>query len=596
MAWQTIGTTEVKQTSTVLGYVYLQYDDSSSGSNWNVRLITGARSGYSFNVRFDNVTVDGNNQGSKSNVTQNSVTVWSGSLSGGRGISGSWSCPWNTGTKSYTISGTLPSKGTAPSGPFITYNSSTWNSVTFTTGVTNTGGLALQNHAIVITGSSNGDAVNYTTFDNAPRWEWMYDGTMNASHQFVATQATSGQNFSNPITMKGLLNYKLGCWIENTIGSTWKIDGNLRYLPPSPLQSIAYTQTQNSTNVTVNITITGGTSANNYSDSVTTYYRYSTNGGSSYTGWTSAGTGSTWTAKTASFNCNYGASVVVQAKQTFHNMDSEVKQISFTATTGTAPSGGIINVTGSTWNSISLAASGVSYGKPDGINGRKIAVGVGDGYQQRNYKRENQFYNVTSANTTVDNNSVYPSAQPLQLKGMLPVYPYVWAWNTVTAADAYWGQVYYLPPAPGVGSYEETSSGNYTVTYTGVSANNYANYDILDLTRTVRYKLAGAPDWTYVDNDAQKPINANTTFNLTLLGGTSAVVEAWLTYKGKNSEVTTFTISNSSDPVGLYGSVNGQTKAINKLYGPVNGVSKKIVKLYGSVDGVARLVFEDSSS
>ena len=128
MAWQTIGTTEVKQTSTVLGYVYLQYDDSSSGSNWNVRLITGARSGYSFNVRFDNVTVDGNNQGSKSNVTQNNVTVWSGSLSGGRGISGSWSCPWTTGTKSYTISGTLPTKGGSPIGGFVTYNSCTWNS------------------------------------------------------------------------------------------------------------------------------------------------------------------------------------------------------------------------------------------------------------------------------------------------------------------------------------------------------------------------------------------------------------------------------------------------------------------------------------
>ena len=597
MAWQTIGTTEVKQTSTVLGYVYLQYDDSSSGSNWNVRLITGPRSSsYHFDVQFNNIVVDGSSPTTVYHVTQNSVVVWSGSLSGGRTIWGSWSCPWDTGTKSYTISGTLPSKGTAPTGGAITYNSCTWNSITYTTSVSSWGGLPNpENHSAVLTGETNGAAASITNL-HAPRREYWYDGSTNLSHQFTATTANTNATYDGtPLAIKGLLTYKLGYWMRNDGGSIEGINNTLRYLPPSPLQSITYTQTQNSTNVTVNLTITGGTSANNYSDSVTTYYRYSTNGGSTYTAWASAGTGSTWVAKTASFNCNYGASVVVQAKQSFHSMDSEVKQISFTATTGTAPSGGIINVIGSTWNSISLAASGVSYGKPDGINGRKIAVGVGDGYQQRNYKRENQFYNVTSANTTVDNNSVYPSAQPLQLKGMLPVYPYIWAYNTVTAADAYWGQVYYLPPAPGVGSYEETISGTYAVSYTGVSANNYAEYDLFDLTRTVRYKIAGTPNWTYVDNDAQKPINANTTFNITLLSGASAVVEAWLTYKGKNSEVTTFTITNSSDPVGLYGSVSGQTKAINKLYGPVNGVSKKIVKLYGSVDGVARLVFEDNS-
>ena len=165
MAWQTIGTTEVKQTSTVLGYVYLQYDDSSSGSSWNVRLITGPRSSsYYFNVRFDNVTVDGYNHGSVSNVTQNAVVVWSGSLSGGRTIWGSWSCPWTTGTKSYTISGTLPVKGGSPIGGFVTYNSCTWNSITATGGVSswNGGTPGHQNHVAVITGETNGAAASAT--------------------------------------------------------------------------------------------------------------------------------------------------------------------------------------------------------------------------------------------------------------------------------------------------------------------------------------------------------------------------------------------------------------------------------------------------
>ena len=41
----------------------------------------------------------------------------------------------------------------------------------------------------------------------------------------------------------------------------------------------------------------------------------------------------------------------------------------------------------------------------------------------------------------------------------------------------------------------------------------------------------------------------------------------------------------------LYGSVNGQTKKIQKLYGSVNGQTKQITKIYGSVNGVTKRIF-----
>lgn len=483
--------------------------------------------------------------------------------------------------------------GTAPSGGYATYHSSTWNSITFTTGVTNTGGTTIQNHAAVVTGSSNGEVDNTSNWDIG-RHEYKYDGYSASSHKFENCKTSNAtETWLSPIAIKGLLHYKLGWWIGNNAGFTSGLNNTLRYLPPSPLQSIAYTQTAQSTNVKVNLTITGGNSTNNYSDTVTTYYRYSTNGGSSYSSWTSAGTGTPWTAKTASFTCAYKSNVVVQAKQTYHSMDSEVKSISFTASSGTAPSGGSLSVSSSTWNSVTLVASGVNYGDPSSVSGRKISVGVSSSSSALTYKRENQLENVTSATTTVTNNSVYPSASALQLKGMLAVYPYLWAWNTVSSSTLiHQSSPYYLPPAPGIGSYTDQGSGDYYITYTGNTANNVGDYTASELKRTVRYKIdSGA--WVYVNNNVQKALTDVTTQTITIPYQSTATIEAWDTYRGKDSVKTTFTITNVVRPVHFYGSVNGVTEEIEHLYGSVGGQSVKITKLYASVGGVAKEVFED---
>lgn len=496
-----------------------------------------------------------------------------------------------SGSASWTLS--FDASGSAPSSGYVTYNSCTWNSVTATTGVGSWGTQAGSFALCLCTGSSNGAAasLDYNTWFTNARYEEKHASGGASSAQYTITNSSNKLN--SPIQIKGLLQYKLAFWNENDYGNTRNIS-TLRYLPPAPLQSIAYTQTQNSTNVTVNLTITGGSSTNNYTANVTTSWRYSTNGGSTYSSWATIGSAATpWTAKTASFTCNYQASVVIQAKQTYQSLDSEIKQVSFTATSGTAPSGGSITVTGSTWNTITMSASGVNYGKPDSISGRKMAIGVGNGYQQRSYKRENQVFNSTSATTTVNNSSLYPSAQPLELKGMLPVYPYLWVWNTISASDTYWGQAYYLPPAPPQFSYTDPGNAGtktYPVRFTGVAANNYDGYTASELTRTVRYKIDDGA-WTTV-TQAVTPLTDVTSFNVSVPASSMATVEGYMTYRGKNSETVTITINNTNLPSSLYGSVNGQTKKVVKLYGSVNGHAKEIRTLYGSVGGVAKKIYE----
>lgn len=504
----------------------------------------------------------------------------------GSAITGTWSASMylpGLGTTTSSVSGSFTTDAIAanPSGLTITNVSSTYNSVTGTIGVSDWGGGTDTYHEFLVLESA------YTQSGLPCRYG---SSTSNPATLTVTNSSTAGTG--GAITIKGASTYHIGQYASNGTASS-RQDGGTVATPPAPLQSVTYTQTQGSSNVTVNITITGGTSTNNSSNTVTTYYRYSVNGGSSYSSWTSAGTGTAWTAKTASFSCAYGASVVIQAKQTYSSKDSEVKQVSFTATTGTAPSGGTVTVTSSTWNSVSVSASGVSYGNPSSASGRSITVGIRGGTGANTNNRTSTATNTTSTTATLNNSSA-TTTSALTLKGMLPVYPFLTANNTVQSANVVMDNTaYYLPPAPGTGSYTNDGDNDYTISYTGVAANNVTDYTAADLTRTVRYKIdSGA--WTYVDNAAVKAVTDVTSQQITIPYQSTATVEAWMTYKGKNSTTTTFAITNTTLQVHLYGSVNGQSKEIHHLYGSVNNRSVKITKLYASVGGVAKLIFQDT--
>lgn len=471
----------------------------------------------------------------------------------------------------------------APSGLYINNISTTYNSVSATIGLGSWGG----------SGSDKSLSMLVLEQSYVAGLPHRYSNTTSGAMSF-STTVSSSSNCADAgcITIKGAGTYYTGVYARNgTVAS--RLVGPAVYLPPAPMTSLTYTQAQQSTNVKINVSTVGGNSSNNNSNSVTTYMRYSTNGGSSYSSWVSMGSGNAWNTYTGTFNCAYGSNVIIQTKQTYQGQDSTVKSVSFTATTGTAPSGGTLTVTGSTWNTVTLQASGVNYGMPSSASGRKLAIGV-HANGTTSTKRENQVFEVTGATTTVTNSSIYPSGTALQLKGMLDVYPYIWAWNTITSTTVVNHTTpYYLPPAPGSLTYTADALQTYTLSYSGVVANNVTDYTAGDLTRTVRYKLGSDGAWTYVENASVIALDTVTTEQIVVPFDEDVYAEAWLTYKGKNSEVSSFKIPGSPRPVAFYGSVNGEAEEVEHLYGSVNGEAKKIVKLYGSVGGVAKEVFVD---
>lgn len=332
MAWTTVGTTNLTNTNNVVvGYVYLQYDTASSGSTWATRLVTGARSGYSFNVAFLNVTLDGNNQGTKTGVTQNSVVIWTGNLSGGRTISGSWTCTWSGGNKNYTISGALPAKGSAPTGGSVTFNSSTWNTINATSGVTSWGGLTGNIHLMVVTGETNGDADSYTSYSHARRG-FHYNGTNSTSYTFSATDSSTSATYDGtPLSIKGLLHYKLGYYNYNSVGNVAGLDNTLRYLPPAmPLTS--YTDPGGAGAKTYPVVVEGDTT-NNFttydSASLTRTVRYKIDNG----GWTYVIQNVVTaldTQTTFSVTVPAASTATIESWESYHGGDSATRSVTIT--------------------------------------------------------------------------------------------------------------------------------------------------------------------------------------------------------------------------------------------------------------------------
>lgn len=600
MSWITIGSTDFRDScssSHYYGTIVLQYDDTATGTSMPCRLYFNKDSSVgSVSVYLNNLTIAGTNYGQKS-LNQSTTVIWSGNINGNQTVSASWSCPWYCGTKSYSLSGWLPTGGSLPTGLKAEWVSSTWNSVTIKSSVTSWGsGYTGTPEIQQIVVDSSATSSNWETKGRQVRSAWT---TSTSSSQAVTWNGSTGNStsYSGGITIKGAMDLKVAAWAVTSVGTYpgGYINASTTYhTPPAPLQTLSYTQTQGATNVTVNISITGGTSTNNYGNTVTTQYCYSVNGGS-YSSWASAGTGTAWTAKTASFTVPYNASVTVKARQVYNSLASEEKSVSFTSTSGTAPSSLSSSIIASTWNSVTMSGS-CSYGNPSSISGRSLTVGVNINGSSLANRREKNTQNVTSVSGVVIDNSSSNLGGTFDLKGMLAVYPFAWASNTVQSNSSI-GSVYYLPPAPGQLSYtldsQTPTTKVYTVSYTGVADNNITDYTAADLNRTFRYSTDGGSTWTYVDNAATKTLTTVSSFTITLNAQDSVQVEAYLTYKTKNSTTSTLTITNSSAPVYLYGSVNGETAQVIKLYGSANGETVKIKKLYGSVNGVSRLVYDD---
>lgn len=273
---------------------------------------------------------------------------------------------------------------------------------------------------------------------------------------------------------------------------------------------------------------------------------------------------------------------------------------------GSAPTGGNAVLKSSTWNSVTADVSVANWGGLAGIFEGIVVTGTTNGavanIDSSNWDSSARYSTRSNASGTSDlsatvlvssSNYTIKFDNPIDLQGLTHYKLAYWHSNQAGNTHGIENTVRYLPPSPSKLTYTDPGgegSKTYPITFTGDTENNHSVYDTANLTRTVRYKIGDATDWTYVAQDQQALIGASTTFTVRVPGSQSAVIEGWMTYHGMQSEVKTVTIFNGNAPSRMSGSVDGHSKLMYKAYGSVNGVSKEMVKTYGSVDGVSRAI------
>lgn len=272
---------------------------------------------------------------------------------------------------------------------------------------------------------------------------------------------------------------------------------------------------------------------------------------------------------------------------------------------GDPPTGPYVTLNSSTWDSVSFTSGVTDWGGLDGDNhtcivtgsSNKAADSINSPSSLGNYGRYEYQYNGTQETawtfTGTQSNATTTANSPIPLIGMTHYKLGYYMSNAGGTLQGIQDTLYYLPPAPSVFTYTDPGgdgSKTYPVVFTGDTGNNNSSYDTANLTRTVRYKVEGDADWTYVVNATQALIGANTSFNVTIAGGKSATIEGWMTYHGQQSAVKTLNLFNGNPPSRAYGSVGGSSKLCTKMYASVGGTSVEIVKLYASVNGQATAI------
>lgn len=144
----------------------------------------------------------------------------------------------------------------------------------------------------------------------------------------TAATATGNKTFTHA-NLKGCAAFKLGAYATNTKKTASVLESTVYYLPPHPMASVTLNSTtRNDKNVTFNVKAVGAAAdgTNNVSGAkVDLQYRYSTDGGTTYTSWTNAATNYTPdTAKTFDLKIKYNTAVKVQVRQATYQDTAQV--------------------------------------------------------------------------------------------------------------------------------------------------------------------------------------------------------------------------------------------------------------------------------
>ena len=306
------------------GNTRLQYDDSSTGESRSSRVIFELNSGASIYVYFNNFTVNGTNLGQK--LVTGNCTLWTGSLpAGNRTVT--YTCPWYSGSVNYSGTGYIPSGYSNPTGLSVSIASKTYDSATFNVSVSSYGTPGSANgryiEAAILGSSSYGNPYRYATASNT-------------TSSKITVNNSSNQG-STGLTITGNTTYHYGAFASNTQRSISTVAGTFTTLCP-PLSVLTFSSQSYKTHNTVNAIINWTRQTDGGALARTLNYRYSTDGGSTYTAWTSAGT---VTATSSSFTVSgipTSKTVTLEAKLTTTAGDSTTKTVTFTTkTTHIAP-------------------------------------------------------------------------------------------------------------------------------------------------------------------------------------------------------------------------------------------------------------------
>lgn len=480
--------------------------------------------------------------------------------------------------------------GTPPTGASATLNGTAYNLVKIYTSVTSWG----TNYA----GTPNLEAI--VVDPSATSSNWTTKGrtvkriSTNSLNSILTVSGSGDAQYDGGYEIKGATPFKIASYGSTNIGSTLALNNTTYYTNPAPLTSVTsgYNAISAATGVgdyiDVLTKIKGGDSTvNNTNTTVTFQYRRKIDSGS-WSGWTNGPTGAANASKTVSVHADYGQTVYVEGRQLYMGKYSDVKSDSVTIMDALSPSISLPTIDAKTWNSISLSGT-TNYRRPLQRSGRSIKLGVAETASTSAPRREVSTLNESSASVTVNNSSTAVNGT-LNLKGMMGLHTYIYADNTKKSIYEFSADTTYLPPSPGQLTYVKNGS-QYTVTYTGVAGENVTTYDAADLVRSMRYKIDDGA-WIDIESDVQKGLTALTSDTITITAGHTATVEAWMTYKGVQSQVNTVSITNTGGTAKFYGSTIEMTRLIDNIYGSVGGQTKAISKIYGSKDGVTTTIFE----
>lgn len=154
-----------------------------------------------------------------------------------------------------------------------------------------------------------------TTFTN-----YYYAQTDNNTASGDKTFNSSSTKTGTPDKIIGCAPFKIGVGAHNTKQWAGLVESTVYYLPPAPMSTISLNSTtRNATNITCSIKMVGkaADNTNNITGAkVNTQYRYSTDGGTTYTSWTDAKTNHTPNDDlSVSINFPYNKAIKVQTRQ-----------------------------------------------------------------------------------------------------------------------------------------------------------------------------------------------------------------------------------------------------------------------------------------